>query len=175
MKHNDHVNLIRNAVPGPGVWADLGSGAGAFTLALAELLGPNGVIYSVDRDRSVLHEQERTLHARYPAVEAHFVPGDFTRPLDLPGLDGILMANSLHFIPAGKKADVLRQLKSYLKPDGRFVVVEYNVDSGNLWVPHPFSYASWEKLAAQAGFERTCLLATHPSSFLREFYSALSF
>ena len=35
MNHRDHVNLLRRGVPEPGgVWADLGSGAGAFTLAL---------------------------------------------------------------------------------------------------------------------------------------------
>ena len=42
MTHEDHVSLLRGGVPGPGgVWADLGSGAGAFTLALADLIGPN--------------------------------------------------------------------------------------------------------------------------------------
>jgi ubiquinone/menaquinone biosynthesis C-methylase UbiE len=49
MNHADHVALLRAGVPGPGgVWADLGSGAGAFTLALADLIGPTGQIYSVD-------------------------------------------------------------------------------------------------------------------------------
>ena len=37
----------RGGVPGPGGrWADLGSGAGAFTLALADLVGPTGSIVS---------------------------------------------------------------------------------------------------------------------------------
>jgi hypothetical protein len=36
---------LRDGVPEPGgVWADLGSGEGAFTLALADLLGPGGRI-----------------------------------------------------------------------------------------------------------------------------------
>jgi precorrin-6B methylase 2 len=39
-----------------GTWADLGSGGGAFTLALADLIGPQGVIYSMDRDRYALQE-----------------------------------------------------------------------------------------------------------------------
>ncbi len=43
MNHRDHINLIRNGIAGQGnVWAELGSGDGAFTLALAELLGPGG-------------------------------------------------------------------------------------------------------------------------------------
>jgi len=40
MKHTEHVNLLRRGIPAPGgVWADFGSGTGAFTLALAELTG----------------------------------------------------------------------------------------------------------------------------------------
>jgi len=38
MDHKDHVNLLRNGITNAGgVWADFGSGQGAFTLALAEL------------------------------------------------------------------------------------------------------------------------------------------
>ena len=62
MDHADHLNLIRKGVPNQGgVWAEFGSGKGAFTLALAELIGLNGVIFSVDKDRRVLKEQERAI------------------------------------------------------------------------------------------------------------------
>ena len=37
MDHTDHVNLIRAGVSTGGVWADFGSGGGAFTLALADV------------------------------------------------------------------------------------------------------------------------------------------
>ena len=48
MDHRDHLGLVRNGVS-PGDWADLGSGEGAFTLALAELLASAGRIYSIDK------------------------------------------------------------------------------------------------------------------------------
>ncbi len=65
MNHRDHVNLLRSAIPAPGgIWADVGSGSGAFTLALAELVGPQGVIYSVDRDEAALREQARAMRSR---------------------------------------------------------------------------------------------------------------
>ena len=70
MEHQDHVNLLRGGVPGPGgVWADLGAGAGAFTLALADLIGPGGVIYSVDKDQRALRQQEQAMRARFPAIK----------------------------------------------------------------------------------------------------------
>jgi ubiquinone/menaquinone biosynthesis C-methylase UbiE len=171
--HNDHVFLLTKGITeGGGVWADLGSGAGAFTLALADLIGPQGRIYSVDKDRGSLREQERAMRARFPASSVEYVNADFTRQLDLPPLDGIVMANSLHFIR--KKDPVLQLVRGYLRPSGRLLLVEYNADSGNMWVPYPFSYSTWETLAHQNGFTQTQLLATVPSRFFGGMYSAVS-
>jgi ubiquinone/menaquinone biosynthesis C-methylase UbiE len=173
MDHDDHVALLRDGVPGPGgVWADLGSGGGAFTLALADLIGTGGQICSVDRDSSALREQARAMQARFPTVAMRYITADFTRPLDLPPLDGIVMANSLHFVR--DKPPVLRLVRGYLKPGGRLLLVEYNADRGNMWVPYPLAYPTWEALARQGGFATTRLLATRPSRFLREIFSAAS-
>jgi SAM-dependent methyltransferase len=175
MKHPDHVDLLRGGIAAPGgTWADIGSGTGAFTLALAELLGPGGVIYSVDRDRGALQAQATELRARFPSVSLHPIAADFTQPLGFPGLDGMVMANALHFVAAGRQVAVVRALRAYLKRGGRLVLVEYNVERGNLWVPHPFTFGRWQEIARQAGFAHTRLLATRPSSFLKEFYAALS-
>lgn len=173
MDHSDHVALLRDGIPEPGgVWADLGSGTGAFTLALAELIGPHGEIYSVDGDSAALRRQERTMRAGFSKVTVHYVVADFSRPLDLPLLDGIIMANALHF--QQDKDAVLRLTRGYLRAGGVFILVEYNIDRGNPWVPYPLSYDSWETLAQHNGFACTRLLATRPSSFLGEIYSAAS-
>lgn len=59
MNHQDHVRLLRKGVPTQGgTWADLGAGTGAFTLALADLLGPKAQIYAVDQNARALREQE---------------------------------------------------------------------------------------------------------------------
>ena len=173
MNHNDHFHLLKEGVPTRGgVWADLGSGDGAFTLALADLLGPEGVIYSVDKDRGPLREQERAMRSHFPSTTVHYLTADFTRPLDLPALDGIVMANSLHYVR--DKDPMLRLVRGYLRPGGRLVLVEYNADSGNPWVPYPLSYQTWEVVAGRNGFVGTRLLAKVPSRFLREIYSAVS-
>jgi ubiquinone/menaquinone biosynthesis C-methylase UbiE len=174
MNHDDHVRLIRDGVSGGGsVWADLGSGEGAFTLALADLLGSGGHIFSVDSDVRALREQRQVLQARFPAVMVEQQTADFTHPLDLPPLDGVVMANSLHF--QRHKDPVLQLVRRMLKPGGRLVLVEYNADRGNWWVPHPLSYPAWEALAEANGFVGMRLLATQPSRFLREIYSALCY
>jgi len=173
MEHPDHVRLIEKGIPGAGVWADLGSGRGAFTLALAELIGNEGEIHSVDMDRSALDEQGRRMSAMFPGFQVRYLQANFTKTLQLPSLDGILMANSLHFVR--HKVETLAHLLGFLKPGGRFILVEYNTDRGNPWVPHPLSYPAWEKLAENAGLERTRKIGSYPSRFLGEIYGALSF
>jgi ubiquinone/menaquinone biosynthesis C-methylase UbiE len=174
MDHRDHVFLLTKGVEKTGgVWADFGSGQGPFTLALAELLGPSGEIYSVDKNIGGLRRQERAMANRFPGLTVHYKEGDLTRPLDMPVLDGLVIANALHFFK--RKEDVIELLKSYLRPNGRFIVVEYNTDRGNHWVPHPFSYKRWNETAGRIGFAHTELLATVPSSFLGEIYSAVSY
>ena len=178
MNHDDHVYLLRDGISTPGgVWADLGSGWGAFTLALADLIGPTGQIYSVDKDPGALREQEQSLRARFPDVPVHTFAADFTRRLDLPPLDGIVLANALHFVTdrRGEREEVVQLIKSYLRPSGRLVVVEYTADEGNQWVPYPLSYPTWEKVARRCGFANTRRLATVPSRFLKEIYSAVSY
>ena len=55
MNHADLVALIRNGVTADGGrWADLGAGEGAFTFALADLLGLGAEITAVDRDAGAL-------------------------------------------------------------------------------------------------------------------------
>jgi len=176
MDHADHVRLLeRGIVPRGGTWGDFGSGRGAFTMAIAEFIGPQGTIYSVDKSQAALQDQARAMQRRFPDQQPkiHYLHGDYRRPLSLPALDGVVMANSIHF--HDDKIAILKSIHGYLRPHGGLILVEYNTDRGNTWVPFPISYEAWRLLADQSGFERTNLLARVPSSFLGEIYSAVSY
>ena len=55
MNHADLVALLARGVQEKGGrWADLGAGEGAFTLALADLLGPGAHITAIDKDARAL-------------------------------------------------------------------------------------------------------------------------
>ena len=55
MTIEDAVELIRPAISTHGgTWADLGAGAGVFTLALAHVIGPSGRIIAIDRDHGAV-------------------------------------------------------------------------------------------------------------------------
>ncbi len=172
MDHRDHVNLLKPAdlIPG-GVWADFGAGTGAFTLALRELVGPQADIFALDQDPARLRELEQAYRSRFGEISRlHSLPTDIRHKFDLPLLNGAVMANCLHFFR--DQESLLLRLRSYLKPEATFLLVEYNVDAGNLWVPHPLSFETYRKLAPRAGFSEPRLLARRPSHFLREIYSA---
>lgn len=175
MDHTDHVNLLRPAdLTMGGTWADFGAGSGAFTLALRELVGPHANIYAVDKDARGFRELEKDHRDKFTTSQnVHTIRADFTGPLSMPPLDGIVMANSLHFFK--DKVKVLRHVRSFLKMNGALLLVEYNVDTGNPWVPHPISFESFRELAPRAGLSEPRLLVTAPSRFLREFYSALTY
>jgi ubiquinone/menaquinone biosynthesis C-methylase UbiE len=168
--HADHVRLLHGGVTRGGTWADLGAGTGAFTLALAELVGPGGNVIAVDRDRGALRDLERALRPGGATVRT--LAADFTKPIELESLDGVVMANSLHFVR--DKAPVLGLVHGMLKPSGRLLLVEYDADRGNAWVPHPMSFETWRALADANGFTGTRELASVPSRFLRRIFSAES-
>jgi len=180
MDHDDHVRLLRAGVTVPGgtppggTWADIGAGTGAFTLALGELLGAGSAIVAVDRDGSALRENARAMAARFPDVVLTMLIADLTGSLRLPTLDGLVATNSLHFVARDRQVDVVRRLAGHLRPGGTFVVVEYDADRGNPWVPHPFSVAGWERLAAAAGLTEVRLLTRVPSRFLGAIYCAVA-
>lgn len=175
MNHDDHVALIRGGIsPGAGgVWADFGAGEGAFSLAVRDLAGPDTVIHAVDRDATALRRLQREFERRFPGSDLRLLQADFSGPLDLPSLDGIIAANAIHY--AADQPALLRRWRGYLKPRGRLILVEYDTDRGNRWVPYPVSFAALPDLAHRAGFGPTHLLGAYPSRWLDRMYAALLF
>jgi SAM-dependent methyltransferase len=171
--HDDHVELIRAGVEGAGPrWLELGAGEGAFTLALADLLGPGGQIVALDRDASAIRRLGSEMRRRFPRTSLDSRIGDFRDPLPGGPFDGILAANSLHFV--ADPAALVALARATLRPGGRFIVVEYDADRGNPWVPHPFSFRTWRSIAAPAGLPDPRLIGRVPSRFLGAIYAAVS-
>jgi trans-aconitate methyltransferase len=90
------IELIRNAsfAQTKSTWADLGSGSGLFTYALASLLPDGSMIYAIDKSRVVLNQYPKPAQTIIQPLQADFI----TQDLPLPILDGILMANSFHYV-----------------------------------------------------------------------------
>jgi SAM-dependent methyltransferase len=148
----------------PQDWCDLGCGTGTFTTALAELLAPGSTIHAVDLDQKALEE----IPDRYDGVQIRKILGDLrSSNLRLPSVDGILMANSLHFI---REQHLL--LKRLVSLTDRFLIVEYERSRPNLWGPFPVGFAKLCELFSEVGVERVEKLATTRSRFGGAMYSA---
>jgi SAM-dependent methyltransferase len=106
-----------------------------------------------------------------PGTALHLIEADFTRPLALPPLDGIIAANAIHYV--ADQMSLFPRWRGYLKPGGRLIIVEYDSDQGNPWVPYPVSFASLPVLAQRSGFGAPTLLGLRPSRYLDRLYAAL--
>lgn len=142
------------------LWLDLGCGTGLFTLALAGNLPLGSRIIAIDKDEKAL--------SKIPATENDIViqtmTADFVSdPLDVKEVDGMLIANSLHYVK--DKETLLRKLISSMKTNGVFLIVEYDRKKGNQWVPYPLPIDAANVLFKSLGYSDFQVLNKKLSQF----------
>ncbi len=142
----------------PESWVDLGAGTGLFTRALAGFLPSGSVVYAVDSDGKALEQIPRTLES------VRTVTADFITQLPEVGpLNGVLMANALHYVK--DKPSFLTKVRRLLLRPHRMILVEYDRETSNRWVPYPLSYAALLTLAHEQSFRRVTRLGEVPSLY----------
>jgi SAM-dependent methyltransferase len=187
MTHDEALAFLGPAGPWGGDWADVGAGDGTFTRALAELLGPQDTVYAIDRDQRAVADLQRlagpagrdavradrneTGGARITALRGDMQELSALAGLDGVDLDGILFANVLHF--TNEPAAVLAQAAGRVRPAGRIVVIEYDRNKPNPWVPHPLPFDRLADAARRAGLGVPEEVARRPSAYHREMYCAV--
>lgn len=155
MSDEDAISLIEKAVSGhePQVWADLGCGNGTFTKALNSLLPAGSHITAVD-----LESQRLGL----PNVD--FLRANFERDdLKLSGLDGILMANAIHYV--SEKNYLIRKLEPMFTGSPHFIMIEYDTDRANPWVPFPITFKQLQTLFGTLGYHKVVKVSEIPSAY----------
>ena len=161
MKINDAINLINDEslrYPANAVWADLGCGSGLFSYALANILQPGSLVYAIDKATKKRSALQNPGNIVIKQKRLDFI----TDQLELTNLDGILMANSLHF--AKDKTVLIKKLSKSLKENRGFLIVEYDTDNPNPWVPYPVSYLSLKKLFNDTGYNEVRKINERPSA-----------
>jgi trans-aconitate methyltransferase len=153
----------------PRAWADLGCGRGTFTLALSALLPDGSTIHAVDADPAALAALPRTSHR--VTIVPHV--GDFTTaPWPGRGLDGVLMANALHFVPTQEA--FLETLVAAME-EPKLLLIEYDTDAANRWVPFPLSRQTAARRLSNVGLRSVIDLGRRQSMFRRaELYAILA-
>lgn len=152
------TSFLHSAIPaGTGIWADIGAGSGIFSRTLDRLLSPGSTIYAIDKTVGPLHR------LRLENSELIVQAQDFTRNFSLPPLNGIIMANALHY--AKDQVAVLKRLSGMLQPGGRLVLIEYETQASSPWVPYPVPFRRWWELAMDVGLSAPEVLAQLPSAY----------
>lgn len=161
MQHTEAVAFLQKALGCPAAavhWLDLGCGNGTFTYALAAHLAAGSLITAMDQAPQHLR---RVFHQ----VSIRFMQADFTQAFSLQTpVDGILMANSLHYVKEPEA--LIRKLSSFFKKHtARFLIIEYDLDNANEWVPFPVSFARLQQLFHEAGYASVQKMAGRPSVY----------
>jgi arsenite methyltransferase len=103
--------------------ADIGAGAGYFTLRFAQHVGGSGLVYAVDISPDmILHLNERIRGAGLNNVRTILAKTDDPLLADR-SVDVVFICNTWHHIPGHPQ--YLGLLKKVLKPGGRVVDIDY--------------------------------------------------
>lgn len=112
--------------------ADIGAGTGIFSVPLARAASPGGRVLSVEVDAGFLPIiRDKAMQAGLENIQP--VLGQFGDPrLPRGDVDVAFLHDVLHHI--GERGPYIRALASYVKPGGRIVVVDYDMNVEG--VPH---------------------------------------
>ncbi len=149
-------------------WADLGAGNGLFTRALGSLLPINSSIVAVDQNAAAL----KSIQWDIRNVSLTTQVDNFASITWGEDFDGILMANALHYVK--DQIQFLTKAKTKLSPVGRILIVEYERQRANSWVPYPITFAQLKEMAMKVGFSHIEKLEEVPSIYDRgSIYSSI--
>lgn len=149
-------NLEQFGLPPGASVADLGSGAGFYTIAAGRMVGPRGRVYAIDVLKDMLqkikNQAEQSGLINVEALWGNVEKLGGTRLADA-SVDAVLVCNTLFQLE--RKNDLPLEVKRILKPKGRVLVVDWQESFGGLG-PRPEHVVSRDEAAAlfeKAGFE----------------------
>lgn len=123
----DQIIASLKLKPGETV-ADLGAGAGAFSIPLAHAVAPAGKVYAVEIDQGLVDYVRRKAADR-KAGNVQAILGKVTDPaLPARDVDLAFMHDVLHHVQ--DREAYLKNAAAYVKPGGRFAFVEFHAALG---------------------------------------------
>ena len=170
-------DILTDALPlKPGsVAIDLACGKGAYSIFLSKMVGEEGLVYALDlwEEGLQLLQQEienRNIKNILPLL------ADATKKIDIDdySVDLCLMAAVLHdFEETGKTDAVLKQVKTLLKPNGHFAVIEFKKIEGPPGPPIHIrlSEDEAEKMVTRCGFKHSRTIDIGDYNYLTTFQS----
>jgi ubiquinone/menaquinone biosynthesis C-methylase UbiE len=110
--------------------ADIGAGAGWFTIHLARRVGPRGVVYSQDVQPQMIEAiRRRVSREGLQNVQTRLGVGSDPN-LPVAGLDAIVVVDAYQEVEVEDRVKFLQNLARALKPNGLIGVVNWNPGRG---------------------------------------------
>lgn len=149
-----------------GHWAVYGLAYSECLFALADILGLDGKLEAVGRQKkkSKINSQSdvsATIRVHEENLEKAKIFSD---------LDGILLLHSLHQIE--NQLEFLAEVIQGIKKDGKLIVIDFNSRRGNPWLKHPVPIGRLNWLSRKLGLPKPKILAKHKKRFGRVSYLA---
>lgn len=107
--------------------ADIGSGTGYFTWRLAKQVGPEGKVYAVDVQQSMLDLTRAAVQQRKIGNVKYVLATESSPRLPERSIDLVFIAYAYHEF--GDPEAMMAAIRRALKPGGRVVVLEYAKES----------------------------------------------
>jgi predicted methyltransferase len=123
-QHPEQIMDVLGIADG-SVVADVGAGAGWFTIRLARRVGPNGVVYAEDVQPEMLAAIQRRVNAE-GLMNVKPILGKGSDPQLPTKAHAVLIVDAYHEID--DRVPLLRNLAKALRPGGRIGVVDFKLE-----------------------------------------------
>ncbi len=127
-------DIVRRLSIGEGMKvADIGAGSGAYTLALAEVVGSDGKVYAIDVQRELLMKlKTEAQHRHIHSIETVWgdAEKDHGTKLADASVDVAFLSNVL--FQAEHKEGLLREVKRIVRSKGRIFLIDWSDSFGGM-------------------------------------------
>ena len=134
--------------------ADIGSGGGYYTFALAQQTGAEGKVYALDTNQKLLARIEKTVNRRHIRNVKTALVDESGRGLPKASFNLVFMRNVFHHLI--NPASYLRHARESLKPGGRLAIIDYQPGAKGVYAGragHSTPEADILRFARDAGLE----------------------
>jgi ubiquinone/menaquinone biosynthesis C-methylase UbiE len=148
---------LAHLAPGEDV-LDLGSGTGSLVLAAKRRVGASGVVHGIDPSPEMV-ERART-RARRAGLDVRIEEG-VAQELELPdeSVDVVFAMLVLHHLPHDALVGAGREIRRILRPGGRFLAVDIDLDDARN--PRRSPHAHAHRIGAHFDLNDVATLAGH--------------
>ena len=121
------------------------------------MLPAGSSIVCVDKD-------PQRIEAAYEGIALQFRQADIQQIDFTPGsLSGVLIANALHYV--NDQPAFIGRINRFLAKQASWIIIEYDTDTSNPWIPYPVSFNTLKALFNSHGDVRK--LGERPSVYGR--------